>query len=66
MIMYDELMDELREILEQRSADIEALANEVESEDELQAFVARVDTLLQSVVNELEREREAMSYMEET
>ncbi len=64
--MYDELMDELREILEQRSADIEALANEVETEDELQAFVARVDTMLQSVVTELEREREAMSYLEET
>lgn len=63
--MYDELMDELREILEQRNADIEVLANEVESEGELQAFVARVDTLLQSVLHELERERESMSFMEE-
>ncbi|MHB9028700.1 MAG: hypothetical protein ACYC9O_08025 [Candidatus Latescibacterota bacterium] len=64
--MYDELMDELREILEERSADIEALANEIDTEDELQSFVARVDTKLQSVVNDLEREREAMSYMEES
>jgi hypothetical protein len=64
--MYDELMDELREILEERSADIEALANEIDTEDELQSFVARVDTKLQSVVNDLEREREAMSYLEES
>ncbi len=63
--MYDELLDELREILEERSADIEALANEIDSEDELQAFVARVDTKLQAVMNDLEREREAMSFMEE-
>lgn len=64
--MYDELMDELREILEERSADIEALANEIDTEDELQAFVARVDAKMQAIMNDLEREREAMSYMEES
>ncbi len=66
MMMYDELMDELREIIEERSADIEALANEIDSEDELQAFVARVDTKLQSVISDLEHEREALSFLEES
>jgi hypothetical protein len=63
--MYDDLMDELIEILEEHSADIEALANEIDKEEVLQSFVARVETKLKSVVNDLEQECESMFYLEE-
>jgi hypothetical protein len=63
--MFDELMDELRDVIEERSAIIYALANEIETADELQTFVALVETKLQTVVVELEHDREARFYRNE-
>ena len=54
--MYDELMDELREVLEERGADIEALANDIDTVEELQNFVARVDIKLAAMVDIFEQE----------
>jgi hypothetical protein len=63
--MYDDLLDELRDMLDQRNSEIEAIANEMTSEEELQSYIAQVDSKLQALVDELERERETMSFMEE-
>lgn len=63
--MYDDLRDELREVLDQRNGEIEALANELGTEEELQAFIVAIDAKLQALINDLEREREILSYLEE-
>ncbi|MDP2982375.1 MAG: hypothetical protein Q8O92_03485 [Candidatus Latescibacter sp.] len=63
--MYDDLRDELREVLDQRNGEIEALANELGTEEELQAFIVAIDAKLQALIDDLEREREILSYREE-
>jgi hypothetical protein len=63
--MFDDLLDELRDLLDQRNSEIEAIANEMVNEEELQAFIAHVDSKLQALTDELERERETLSFMEE-
>jgi hypothetical protein len=63
--MYEDLLDELREVLDQRNGEIEAMANELESEEEFQAFIAAMDAKLQILINDLEQEREILSYQEE-
>ena len=63
--MYDDLLDELREVLDQRNNDIEVMANELVTEEEIQAFIAHVDAKLQTLINELEKERETLSFLEE-
>lgn len=63
--MFDDLLDELRDLLDQRNSEIEAIANVMVNEEELQAFIAQVDSKLQALIDELEKERETMSFMEE-
>jgi hypothetical protein len=63
--LYEDLLDELREVLDQRNAEIEALANELETEEALQSLIATIDAKLQALVNDLEHEREIMSYQED-
>ena len=63
--MFDDLLDELRDMLDQRNSEIEAIANEMVNEEELQAFITQVDSKFQALMDELEKERETMLFMEE-
>ncbi|MFA6471620.1 MAG: hypothetical protein WCU00_06215 [Candidatus Latescibacterota bacterium] len=63
--MFDDLLDELRDMLDQRNSEIEAIANEMVNEEELQAFIAQVDSKFQELMDELEKERETMLFVDE-
>jgi arsenate reductase-like glutaredoxin family protein len=63
--VFDDLLDELRDMLDQRNSEIEAIANEMVNEEELQAFIAQVDSKFQELMDELEKERETMLFVDE-